>query len=275
MTRTIIFMALTTVTSHAYPIAVPPNPFAYDLGVKVRGAERDSAEITICCHGYGHSNEIVDVVESLHIFNHPLVGFNFPDYGITNSSDHTKVAYGTIQELLPLLSILKFYAIDQQIKKINLYGFSAGGGAVVNALAILNKHSYQDELAALGITPQTAHIIINAISNGVVILECPLKSMQEILDFRGASPGLMVIAANYAKNRLNPIDTVQALDGLALTILLHFENPDEILSNRDDALFIARLKKANGGITHVTTGNQGGHVGYHKELWDCYKRLRS
>lgn len=248
-------------------LPVPSNPFKHDLGVKVVGADNKKSELTICCHGYGHSHQIVDVVNSRRIFDHQLVGFNFPDYGITDASDHNKVVYGTIDELLPLLYILKFYVCDQSIEKINLYGFSAGGGAIINALAILNNYSHPDQLRKINLRQDDAKKIIAALTKGIVILECPLKSMQELIDFRGATQNLMLITNNYNKNKLNPIDSVQHLSGLKLTIFLYFVNPDEIISNRDDALFIDRLKRSNKGMTYIVSGTKGGHTGPHPELW--------
>lgn len=268
----IMFSLFTAALTQALPI--PANPFNHDLGIKVLGYKDAAQEITICCHGYGHSNQIVDVMHAYRVFDHPLVGFNFPDHSITLHDDHSNLKYGSIDELLPLLHIIKFYTCDHDISTINLYGFSAGGGAVVNALAILNNYSYQEELQKIGITPDNAKKIITVLQKGTVILECPLKSMQEIIDLRGAHKDLVSIARVYEKNNLNPIDNIARLSGLDLTIIVHFENPDHIISNRDDELFIERLKKANSGTTHVSIGTQGGHVGYHKSLWECYKRVQ-
>lgn len=254
----------------AFPVA--PNPFAYDLGVKVLSGN-NNPEVTICCHGYGHSNQIVDTINLCNFFDHTVVGFNFPDYGITDACDHSNVAYGTIREILPLLHILKFYAYDQKIAKLNVYGFSAGGGAVINALAILNQYSYEEHLQKIGISKYIAESILNTLQDGMIILECPLKSVREILDYRGVTKNLSEIAANYEKNNMNPVDAIVLLSPLRLKILLYFEQPDEILSNRDDDLFIERLAIANNGTTLVTIGNHGGHNAYHAELWQGYKEL--
>ena len=208
------------------------------------------------------------------ICDHTIIGFNFPDYNITDESDHRKMAYGTVDEILPLLYILNFYVCNQDIEKINLYGVSSGGGAVINALAILNKYSYQDELQLIGITHKNAKKILSAIDKGIVILECPLKSVQKIIDFMGATENLLYYHQNYEANHLNPITTVQQLINLKLTILLHFTNPDEVLSNRDDVLFIDRLKQANKGITHITTDTHSGHSKFHAELWRRYKQIK-
>ncbi|MGE0206379.1 MAG: hypothetical protein AB7R69_00860 [Candidatus Babeliales bacterium] len=251
------------------------NPFSYDLGIKLIDKNTHKSELTLCCHGYGHSNEIVDVINAINIFDHTLVGFNFPDYGITDESDHTKVAYGTIDEVLPLLFLLKFYACEQEIETINLYGFSAGAGAIINALSILNQYSHQEKLQHVGITHEHAQKIVTALAKGVIILECPLKSMQEIIDFRGATQNLTLIASNYNRNNLNPIDVIPLLKGLTLTFFVHFAKPDEVTSNRDDQIFIDRLKSANKGVTYISTTMQSNHAGYHPELWQSYREYKN
>ena len=49
--------------------------------------------------------------------------------------------------------------------------------------------------------------------------------------------------------------------------------PDEVLSNRDDALFVVRLSQVNGtGNTSLSVG-QGGHAQPHLALWETYERL--
>jgi hypothetical protein len=260
--------------ANACALPTAPNPFPYDLGVRIIGDVSKKSELTLCCHGYGHSAQIVELIHALDVFDHALVGFNFPDYDITDERDHTKASYGTINEILPLLHLLNYYACECGIPTVNLYGFSAGGGAIINALAVLHNYEQEKHLAQLGITPENAQKIITALSRGIIVLECPLKSMQEIIDFRGKSKNLLLVASKYTKNTMNPIDTLTRIENMNLTIILHFVRPDDILSNRDDTLFIGRLKKANQGITYTTIGSRGSHNGYHAELWDCYRKIR-
>jgi hypothetical protein len=63
---------------------------------------------------------------------------------------------------------------------------------------------------------------------------------------------------------------------LSLRVLVYFETPDEALSNRDDALFIDRLRAFNkGGTVQAFSGNNGGHATYHKALWKAYLAEKS
>ncbi len=248
--------------------------FFYDLGIKVIPSKSSSTAVTICCHGYGHNNQIVDVINSYNVFTENLIGFNFPDYNIKSTADHREVAYGTIDEILPLLYILKYCVCDLQISKINLYGFSAGGAAIINALGVLNNSYHDRMLEEIGIFVEEKKRILNIIEQGYIILDCPLKSIGEIIAFRGNSPELKILAENYSNNVMNPIYSVYLLSGMKLNIMLHFQDPDEILSNRDDALFISRLIQINKGLTIVTTGSDRGHVGYHSALWSEYKKIK-
>jgi hypothetical protein len=249
------------------------NPFSYNLGIKIIPGKKPSDQVTICCHGYGDSNRIVDVINSFNVLPGHLIGFNFPDYGITASTDHRKSTFGSINEILPLLYLIKRCVCDLHIPKLNLYGFSAGGGAIVNALAALNTSRFDAQLKAYGITAQDKKEMVRALERGLIVLDCPLKSIDEILSFRKDISAFEGIAQNYIKNNMRPIDSLNSLMGLTLNILVHFQEPDEILANRDDALFIKRLKSANYGKTWVVLGSDGGHNTYHASLWNYYKRL--
>jgi len=253
------------------PMVPKKHPFPYNLGVKVFAGKTKPSEITLCCHGYGHNNTIVDCVEAARVFPRPLIGFNFPDYDITEKSDHHKSKYGSIDEILPLLYLIKYYACDVNIPTINLYGFSAGGGAVINALVVLNNHLYNEHLKKIDVSKEHVKTMISALEHGDIILECPLKSMEEIMALRGKSSEFEILSSRYTKNNLNPIDTVRLLAGLTLNIVVHFQKPDDILSNRDDNLFIERLQKANSGNTTVSLGQGGGHNTYHPNLWNRYR----
>ena len=262
-------------------VTIPQShPFSYDLGVKVIPSKIQINEITICCHGYGHSNKIVDIAHSYNTLPGHLIGFNFPDYNIRPEMDHAKSVYGTVDEILPLLYLLNYYACEVKTSTINLYGFSAGGGAIVNALAMLNHHLHDERLQQLGISRDHKKQILNVLERGIIILDCPLKSMEEVLAIKAKIPALEIILPNlhimadrFAQNNMRPIDNLQLLAGLPVTILLHFQNPDEMTSNRDDALYIERLQKACDGKSHVVISSDGGHIGYHKGLWDYYKKL--
>ena len=247
------------------------NPFNYDLGINSIPDKTNHNVVTICCHGYGHNNTIVNILNSWNVLEGALIGFNFPDYNITPEMDHTKCAYGTIHEILPLLYIIKCSAFDLKFSQINLYGFSAGAGAIINALAALNSTCFDDDLRKIGIFPEHKKQLLVLISHGCIILDCPLKSIQEIIDTRGNTTELEILRSTYNRNHMNPIDNLCMLADLKLNIWLHFQYNDEILGNRDDMLFIECCKMSNKGNTHVVFGSDGGHTTFHASLWESFK----
>lgn len=256
-------------------LAVPENPFSYDLGVKVFANPKQPNEVTICCHGYGYSNQIAHDIAEHGAARGQLVGFNFPDYGIADDADHAHSVFGSIDELLPLLYLMHFYACVQKVSTIHLYGFSAGGGAVINALAVLNQRKYLDQLSEMGIKESDIPVMLAAIERGSVILDCPLKSIQEIVDYSGMTPVLQVLGPRYERNRMNPIESVAQLAGLKLRVFLHFQDPDDVIGNRDDQLFIERLQEVVTGSVVLTTGSEGGHELPHGEVWERYATAMS
>lgn len=250
------------------------SPFSYNLGVKIFPSKHKNAPIMICCHGYGANNQIGDAIHSIGIVQDHILSFNFPDYELRNY-DPKKSTFGSINELLPLFYLLKKCIIDGVQEKIDLYGFSAGGAAVINMLAVLNSNTYDAQLKELGISLENKEKIHAAIQNGIIILECPMKSIEELMEARGKTEEFEILANRYVQNNMRPIDAVNNLKGMQLHILLYFENPDDILGNRDDQLFIDRLKKANSGKTEVVSGSYVGHNTHHRSLWDRYKKLFS
>lgn len=236
------------------------NPFSYDLGVKLIPSKHKNAGTTICCHGYGSSSYIANIIHSFNVLPDHIIGFNFPDYDLNNREyDPYKSVFGTIHEILPLLYVIRRCVIDAKLASINLYGFSAGGGAIINMLAVLNCSTYDEQLSAIGITRKDKKEIIAAIQRGHIILDCPLKSVDEIMAIREKTPEFIVLAERYRNNNMRPIDAMNSLEGLILNVIVHFQQPDEIVGNCDDDLFIARLRKANKGTTNVVLGNDGGH----------------
>lgn len=250
-------------------------PFTYPLKLTMLPAHDQNARVMICFHGSGSDFRIAQILRSNPAIHSHLVSFNFPDSGEAgNRVKGGKTTYGTIQELLPALFVLKQAAVIGHLKSVDLYGFSAGGGAVINTLAVLNTNKYDSDLEKVGITRQDKKTILAAIENGYVILDCPLKSMDEIAWQYGESPDLKILSENYKKNDFRPIDSLKKLEGLKLNVILYFSHPDDSLTNRDDVLYVQNLQEANKlGKTRVVFGDEGGHLGYHASLWRTYNQI--
>lgn len=245
--------------------------FNYDLHISSWPGTNE--RMMICLHGYGDNYKIASSLKHLKCIEATLVSFNFPDYDIKEDReyDYRKATFGTIDELLPALYVLKQIVIDKDVDSVDLYGFSAGGGALINVIGVLNTSRYDKELKEIGIRALERERLLSAIQRGIIILDTPLKSMEEIIDYRGSTAEFECLAKNYRDNNLRPIDSLRLLKGLSLDILLHFQIKDEILSNRDDNIYIENLKKIQ-PRTLVIMGDDGGHMSCHLTLWEAYSQ---
>lgn len=82
-----------------------------------------------------------------------------------------------------------------------------------------------------------------------------------------------MLCDQYIVNKMIPINNLALLDGIKLNILLQFQLTDEVVGNRDDILYIERLRHANKGLTTVLLSNDGGHNTYHATLWKYIESL--
>jgi hypothetical protein len=250
-----------------HSISSRKHPFSYDLHPIAYKGSSGEEPVMIVCHGYGDNYRLGEYLQNVKVTRHHLVSFNFPDHDISDDDDHSKSSFGTISEILPLLYILKTCVVDFRLSAVSLYGFSAGGGAVINALAALQNGHWDKELEAVGISSGDKAHMMKALQAGMVILDCPLKSMEEVMDLRSKTPAFEILAQHYATNKMSPIDVLARLRDLTMTIFLHFENPDEIIKNRDDEIFKKRLLEANkNGRTLISSGIVG-HNSLHTALW--------
>lgn len=238
-------------------------PFSHDL--HVTSISGKNPQVVIAAHGMGGNYKIGHNVKS----DKTVISFNFPDYDLHKRSiKPEEVAFGTVDEILPLLYVIQQCVIIDGNQEIDLYGFSAGGGAVINAIGALNTNRFDDHLEKIGIDRAAKGKMLAAIQKGTVLLDAPLKSINEIIAFRGASKDLVFIEKKYRANDMEPIDAIKYLKGLSLNVIVYFQNPDEVLSNRDDELFYERLKNVNSGNTELIIGRGAGHSTPHPLLWE-------
>lgn len=249
------------------------HPFDYDL--HPYSLPGNNQRTMICFHGYGHNYKIAETLKEIYHPETTLVSFNFPEHDITQGRQYNPdtASFGTINELLPALYVMKQTVLDQKLESIDLYGFSAGGGAVINVIAVLNGVAYDSELKKIGIGLEEKKKLLSAIQKGIIVLDAPLKSVEEIIDFRGSSEEFEILAKKYRDCNLRPIDSLQMLRGLSLNVLLYFDQNDEVLSNRDNQLYIQRLQESQPrGTVTVIIGDSGGHTAPHNSLWQAYSQ---
>ncbi len=281
MLRT-LFLLLLSLPLCAVPIDKVEEVFASDYVLK---GFSDDEDVMLCLHGFGMDETIASFVHDTKMAPYHLVGFNFPDWG--DEIDITKpeqLCFGTIAELKPVILRLHSCLTHLHAERIHLYGFSAGGGAAVNLLGVLKCHRFQKEL---GLTVDEMDAIYGAIERGTVVLDCPLKSIDEIFDERKAENlyledesatdlhYLKRCGDIYKANDLRPIDSLLKLSGSKLNVLLVLQQPDDIVGNRDDALFVERLEAANcAGKTIIVYGPEGCHVPAMPSLVTAYSQFR-
>lgn len=238
----------------------------YNPDIELINGTENLDQITITCHGYGANKDIGFMVAPE--LNATVLTFNFPDHDLIDT-----IHFGTIHEYLPILFLLKACVVSG-IKKINLYGFSAGGGAIINTLAILNSQKYTQDLIRIGVNREDVQEIVHVVCAGMTILDVPLKSVEEVLSIRPRDPVIKILAQRFKANGFEPIEVIDQLAGLKLNLLIYFEHHDQILSNRDDQLFYQKLKSVNkDGSTQLIMGSDGGHNGFHQKLWAAVKSL--
>lgn len=257
-----------------------PSPFNYPLDIKIYAGRSLDEDVILCCHGYGGDNSIANVIASYKVIPDHLIGFNFPDNNIFRRKiEPSQITYGTIDEILPAIYLLKKIVVDAQVEKISLYGFSAGGAAVVNIIAALNSFQYENQFLTIGVNGHDVQQILSAIQKGIILLDAPFKSIDE---YNAAHPESLkdpihtAQAKRYIENDMNPINSIAKWQGLKLSVIVFFQNPDAIISNRDDTIFAERLRKVNpGGNNIIISANEGGHLGFHYSLWKDYLKLKT
>lgn len=143
-----------------------PTPFPYLLRARVFPAYNPNADPLVVFHGFGHDCQLGGILRENKCIQDHIISFNFPDANISNENFNAyQTAFGTIQEILPPLYLLKQLVVNGA-ERISLYGFSAGGGAVVNVLAVLNKKDYDKDLQAIGINLEMKQKISQALQKG-------------------------------------------------------------------------------------------------------------
>jgi len=125
------------------------HPFFYDLHVTQEGP-LDAKKVVICFHGAGGNYQLPHPKE---IEGIRWICFNFPDHDQNPRTVRAEnVSFGTFQELLPAFYVLKKSIVEEGSQDVIIYGYSAGGGALINCLALLQNSTYDDRLKEIGIS---------------------------------------------------------------------------------------------------------------------------
>ncbi len=260
---------ITLLTISTSLFAFDDHPFDYDLHLSTFPGKNQRT--MICFHGMGADYKLAKYIQQISQLEDNFVGFNFTDHEISKQLlEPENTIYGTIEDLLPAAYVLKKIIIDEGKEAVNLYAFSMGGASLINTLVMLHTDKYDSYLEKIEITSEIKAKILDVLRKGYILLDCPLKSMREVITMKGANRWSNPIGARFAENNLEPIDSLEYLHNLGMNFFVHFQKNDEYFSNRDDELYIERLKKFNQGWVKVTSNGDEGHKLPHNGLWLQY-----
>lgn len=246
------------------------HPFDYDLHLVSHPGNNE--RVMIIFHGMGADYRFAKVIQDISMLSDQFIGFNFTDHEIMKQlNEPENTIYGTPRDLLPAVYVLKKTIVDEGKENVNLYGYSMGGAVLVNTLVALHTNKYDSYLQKINVSQEDKVKILEVLRKGYVLLDTPLKSMREVVEKRGANRWTNPIAARFAENDMEPIDSLKDLEGIGLHFFVHFQKNDEYFSNRDDALYIDLLKAHNkNGSVIVTSNGDEGHSQPHHSLWYHY-----
>jgi hypothetical protein len=221
---------------------------------------------TLYLHGWGDTKNSARILKKFcKVVDNNIVTFNFADarpvLGKLNQSN-----FGQLSDVLSALYAAHCAIKELNLKALDLFGISRGGATIINMLALLNDPElfvqYKETLDKIGIDQTARKEILNAIQNGTIILNIPLRSMKH-------TPVPQFLARNitqYDPHGWEALEMVKHLNGLKLTMLVHFQHGDAIVSNKGEDEFFFHLAKNNPNSTYLVMGNDGGHMHTHTAL---------
>lgn len=252
--------------------------FHYNLGIEHIVDNTPAMRInhkrpTIYFHGWGDTKNSAKLFKAYaDVLPGDIITFNFRDRGVIIPKLHHS-NLGQLPDVLSGLYVLKWTKEMVGVEAFDLYGYSRGGATILNLIAVLNDThgTYDQELARIGITPTERATLLSLIQKGTIVLDCPLTDMNVSVKERMKRITSHAINALKRITRYQP-DGLQGLTssicfgGLKLAILVHFQNHDTIVSNKNEAQLYLHLYNTNPRTTFVVLGNDGGHLHTHASL---------
>ena len=111
------------------------------LDIKIFPSHQPDAPVTVCFHGWGGNYQIAEMLRYIPAIKDHLISFNLPFACSLDGQDPLlSPSLGTIQEIIPILHVLHDCMEQRKLTSLNLYGFSAGGGTIVDLIAVLCRN---------------------------------------------------------------------------------------------------------------------------------------
>ncbi len=231
-------------------------------------ARENGDDVTIYCHGVNENQDHVGLRLHYGLIEGHVIAFDFADVNENKGFNVTQTSFGQEHDTQALLYLLKQLDDAGSLPRFHLYGYSRGGAVVLNAIKQLKCYRKHKKLMKkLKISPAQARSILDKIKAGTVILDCPLLDMREVTKarftgfngFMDVIVGPFVTGFKYAPWNDQGIKSAFHCQELDLALLIHFQQPDKIVTNACDEKFYELIK---GARTECVIGNDGGH--FHK-----------
>ncbi len=228
---------------------------------------------TIYLHGWGDTKQSAKLLKAFcDVLPGDVITFNFRDNGVILP----KLGYSNLGQLPDVLStiyVIKWTRDNLGVKEVDLFGYSRGGATLLNTIAVLNDKNgrYDTELASIGITQQDRKELLLMIQKGCHVLDCPLTDVNVTMgEFMKSKNSFWVSAfetfTRYKRDGLQGLTSALTFGDLKLTMLMHFQYHDKIVSNKNEAELYSRLARHNPATTFMVLGNNGGHLHSHAAL---------
>lgn len=259
-----------------YDFAPILKALGYDPKISLYAADKNTVEeenaVTVYAHAWADSQESINYFRrNSFMLPGTIIGFNFkdahrggslPPYWLSNFCQT-----GDIASLLLTLKVI----VECGIEKIHLFGHSRGGGTILTTLARLYQYEkYKTFFTEIGITAEMAQKILQKISVGSIVLNCPLVNAHTLikeklswvnLGFASRFISRYILRFFIAYRDYNdcPLYATQELKKKNFNIptIIHFQKDDVIIGTRTDTELYKSLQGEN---TYLTIGNEGGHM---------------
>lgn len=243
---------------------------------------------TVYFHGFGGNSSVAAGIKHLYGAERlpgDVVTFDFADAVTTAGMDTTKSSLGQWPDMKTALYVLKTLH-DSGETAVGITAHSRGGATAVNTVAALVDETtkYDENLAEIGIDGAKRKAMLKMLQRGQIVLECPLVHVRSVIKHQvetsragswltrmfgdslsSSSASTADYCASAVVRKYRPwneqaIESAEKWNNIRIPTIVHFQENDEVLGNRNDHEFYEKLSASN-GVDHTErhVGADGGH----------------
>ncbi len=232
---------------------------------------------TLFLHGFGDMKNSAKLFKEFYdTLPGNIITFQFPDWG-PGIPWIRKSSLGQFPDVATALLVLKWAKNKLGLSGVDLYGYSRGGATALNMIYVLSSDEYNDKLHTLGIDPQEKKELLSLIKNGSIVLDAPLRNLNESLStniVRRFANKILPYVSQYDPQGMQGLSSAQALRNLKFNILFHFQHNDNILTNKSETKLYNVFHQLSPSTTYLTLGDEGGHIHTRKSLANAIHTFR-